>query len=123
MMLLDELLRLEETLLRLGPECDRARLESLLAADFVEFGASGRVWSRSEILEELAGAGERTLTLTEAVCRPLGADAALLTYRIPGQRESLRSSLWARRDGRWQMFFHQGTLVPANKTATSAPVS
>jgi hypothetical protein len=112
MTLLDELVRLEETLLRLGPACDRACIESLLAADFVEFGASGRVWDRAAILEELELPRERSFTLTDAACRPLGADAALLTYRIPGRRESLRSSLWARRDGRWQMLFHQGTLVP-----------
>jgi catechol 2,3-dioxygenase-like lactoylglutathione lyase family enzyme len=29
--------------------------------------------------------------------------------------ESLRSSLWVMRDGRWQMLFHQGTTIPGAK--------
>jgi hypothetical protein len=87
-------------------------MEALLADDFVEFGASGRVWTRAAILDELERCGERSYEMSDVACQTLAEDAALLTYRIPGNRESLRSSLWVRRDGRWQVLFHQGTLVP-----------
>jgi hypothetical protein len=110
--LLMELLVLERRLLRLGPTCPRECVEALLAADFSEFGASGRVWTRAAILEELEQCGERSDEVRDVICRRLGDDAALLTYRIPAPRESLRSSIWVQRDGRWQMLFHQGTLVP-----------
>jgi ribonuclease HI len=36
----------------------------------------------------------------------------LATYRATsGQRTSLRSSLWRRDGGTWQLVFHQGTLA------------
>jgi hypothetical protein len=110
--LLQEILPLEEALLRLGPACDRACLESLLAIDFREFGASGRVWTRELILAELDGHPERIFAIEEALCQQVAEDAALLTYRVSlGGRVSLRSSLWVRRDGRWQLLFHQGTVA------------
>jgi hypothetical protein len=107
-----ELLANERLLLRLGPACPQDCVERLLAAEFVEFGASGRVWTRAAMLEELQLCGERALELSDADCQSLGPDAVLLTYRIAGERESLRSSVWVRREGRWQLIFHQGTLVP-----------
>jgi glyoxylase I family protein len=46
----------------------------------------------------------------------MAPDVALVTYRahrvaIPGRpaADSLRSSLWRLRRGRWRMAFHQGT--------------
>jgi hypothetical protein len=49
--------------------------------------------------------------------RELAPGLALVTYRAiraaPGALavQSLRSSIWACRDGRWQMLFHQGTRI------------
>ncbi len=48
----------------------------------------------------------------------LSEDVMLATYYIEftdistsERKESLRSSIWKFRDGRWQMAFHQGTLI------------
>lgn len=112
MMLLEDLLPLEEQLLALGAACDRARVEALLAAEFREFGGSGRVLSRADVLAEIADAPSREYILCEAACTPLGSQHALLTYRVVVDgRESLRSSVWVRRDRGFQMLFHQGTRV------------
>jgi hypothetical protein len=53
----DSAANLEELLLKLEQRLmdsvflkDRARVSELLAEDFREFGSSGRVWSRDEIL-------------------------------------------------------------------------
>ncbi|MNR67917.1 hypothetical protein D3C85_1921600 [compost metagenome] len=43
---------------------------------------------------------------------PLSETAVLATYRILNEETggaTLRSSIWKLKDGRWQMFFHQGT--------------
>jgi hypothetical protein len=112
-----ELRELEESLLQPAVRRDREHLSALLAEEFREFGSSGRVFSRSEILEELESEPERELTLKDFACEAVGAEVVLVTYTsvrveagaMPG--EALRSSLWVRRAGRWQMLFHQGTRV------------
>lgn len=111
--LLQELLALEERLLALGQSCDPACVEALLAPGFIEFGASGRVWTRDAILKELRSVGVRSYTLSSAACGELCPGTALLTYRVTvNGRTSLRSSVWVRGTEGWQMVFHQGTPVP-----------
>jgi hypothetical protein len=95
---------------------DRARVESLLAEDFQEFGASGRVWSRSHILDLLESEPARTITAHDLACHLVAEGVALITYRAvsidPRTSEplaTLRSSLWICGDGEWKMRFHQGT--------------
>lgn len=115
----DDLARHLEELERslLSPNIRRSpeTLERLLAQEFVEFGSSGRCLTRSEIIRELASELPATYSVSEFVVRFATAEAAIVTYRLTttGQagrtRESLRSSFWGRRDGRWQIVFHQGT--------------
>jgi hypothetical protein len=123
MELLEELLPLEEQLLAFGVACDRACAEALLAEEFREFGGSGRVLSRAVVMTEIGDAPERSHALSEAACTPLGAEHALLTYRVVVDgRESIRGSLWVRRNGRWQMLFHQGTRVPVDSDVPALPL-
>ncbi len=109
---------LEETLLDPAVRRDPARVGALLAEDFVEFGSSGRIWSRAAILELLKheeGYAEAPL-VREFTCRPLALGVVLATYRAVrlddggGQsRETLRSSIWSNGSSGWKMRFHQGT--------------
>lgn len=110
------LFSLELALLDLAIRRDRARVEQLLADDFQEFGASGRVWSRVQILKLLESEPPRQIATRELACHPIAEDVALVTYRAvsadPQTHETLttmRSSLWVRVDGQWKMRFHQGT--------------
>lgn len=109
---------LERMLLDPAVRSDPARVSALLADDFVEFGASGRVWSRDEILAELAAKGESWTppSVEDFACRLVSESAALVTYRAvrldaatESRSVSLRSSLWIRESGSWKMCFHQGT--------------
>ncbi|MGY1712758.1 DUF4440 domain-containing protein [Geodermatophilus sp. SYSU D00758] len=104
---------LERLLLRPDARADRQRVAALLHPDFREFGASGRVWDREAIVRALAAdpAVQGTAEAFEAV--RLAEDVVLLTYRVTGDRGSLRSSLWVR-DGAagWRLRFHQGTPTP-----------
>jgi hypothetical protein len=113
-----ELLRaLEEKLLRPEIRGDVAALDELLADDFIEFGASGRRYTKAEIIAALPHEPPVERTTSDYATRELGAGVALVTYNVvrhtPGEpsMRSLRSSIWVHRDGRWQMVFHQGTLT------------
>ena len=110
------LIRCERALLDPVVRSDRAQVQALLAEDFQEFGSSGRVWDRSTIVDLLAGEVYTPPTAEEMHCAHITGDVALVTYRAvridsnSGTRtESLRSSLWMRKSGRWRMRFHQGT--------------
>lgn len=110
-----ELERLELLLMDPAVRRDRERVGALLTSDFVEFGSSGRVWTRDSTLELLA-VGTFTAPQVEGLAfRVLGRDVVLVTYRtlradgMGGQTVTLRSSIWTRALGSWRICFHQGT--------------
>ena len=106
---------LEESLLR--PDVRKSpTLVDLLADEFIEFGSSGRIYTKAELVATLQAESSASQTVSDFRVTQLGPDAALLTYRIHLHREppvhTLRSSVWQRCRGRWQMVFHQGTVTP-----------
>lgn len=112
----EELRELEERLLQ--PDFRRSRLavSALLADDFVEYGSSGRIFDKEQILDLLGTEPEQPTALADFDARAMSPDVVLVTYRCirpdgPPERGAafLRSSLLVRREGRWQMVFHQGT--------------
>jgi|SRR5215207_4390391 len=109
----DRVVALERSLLTRAVRRDRARLERLLHPDFVEIGASGRRWSRAEMLDALPD--EPSLDDVEAfdlVAQQLAPDVVLVTYSTRRATTSVhRSSIWVRRDGAWVVRFHQGTVA------------
>jgi hypothetical protein len=112
-----QLRRLEQSLLDSAVRRDGERLRELLAEDFLEFGSSGRVWTRKSIIDLLATElNFLPPAIEEFQCTFLSEKVALVTYRTArtdaktGERLcSLRSSVWTRQDGEWKMRFHQGT--------------
>jgi len=112
-----QLRKLEESLLDTTVRRDRKKMRSMLAENFVEFGSSGRVWTRSSIIDLLS---QETAFIPPAIedfhCAFLTDDVTLVTYRtVRTDREtgevlvSLRSSIWTNERGAWRMRFHQGT--------------
>jgi len=110
---------LEESLLH--PDVRKsAQLVALLADDFVEFGSSGKVYSRADLVALLQAESPSVQTTSDFRAIRLGPDAALLTYRIHLHGDppvhTLRSSVWRRERGAWRMVFHQGTRTAAPST-------
>jgi hypothetical protein len=108
----------EEALLDPVVRRDRARVAALLAGDFLEFGSSGRVWSREEILELLAIEDYQPRAIEDFNCNGIAEGVVLITYRTvrtdpdSGQNSTaLRSSIWIEEAGEWRMRLHQGTKV------------
>jgi hypothetical protein len=108
---------LEERLLR--PEVRRSPrlLDELLADEFVEFASDGTAYDKREVIEALQSERSLQRSLTDFQLIALSEGIVLSTYRSsrhgPSPQEgvdSLRSSIWKQRDGRWQLIFHQGTV-------------
>lgn len=109
-----ELQRLEEDLWRPEIRFDSAQMARVMAPDFFEYGRSGRVYSREDILAAQPEHFEAQLPLRDFDARLLGPDVAQLTYnsivRYDGEwMSSRRSSIWTRSSGSWRLRFHQGT--------------
>jgi len=95
----------------------RADWERMTTEDFWEVGASGRVYDRAFVLDEL----ERRQTVhapdiwktSGFQCRPLGPDFYLLTYNLVqnNERRTRRSTIWQLSPVGWKIVFHQGTIV------------
>ncbi len=106
--------QLEERLLE--PREPLAALEELLAAEFIEFGSSGRVYDRRQAVAALQKPPTTGRFLADFKTEQLAPGVILATYRAIREGtagkpsvHSLRSSIWKQIDGRWQMVFHQGT--------------
>lgn len=110
-LLKEHLYQLEERLLKSEVRTSPEELSLLLKDDFFEFGSSGNIWSKNDFLGQ-EGAGAVKVTLSQFDMHPLSEDTVLTTYRIFDEdkvEHTLRSSIWKCTNGRWQMFFHQGT--------------
>jgi glyoxylase I family protein len=110
-----ELKGLEESLL--VPDIRKStQLVELLADAFIEFGSSGRVYTKDDLVAVLQAESPVVQTTSDFQVMTLAPDVALLTYRIRRHSEpvvdTLRSSLWRRSNGKWQMVFHQATVTP-----------
>jgi hypothetical protein len=96
----------------------RAGYENMTTVDFWEVGASGRRYSREEVLAELDRRRENPpVDLWETTgfhCRELAKDVFLLTYTLlqDNQRKTRRATIWQRTQEGWKIVFHQGTIVP-----------
>ncbi|MFE6222890.1 MULTISPECIES: DUF4440 domain-containing protein [unclassified Streptomyces] len=105
---------LHDPAVRMSP----AQGEELLDPAFTEVGASGRLWTRADMLAALAGlhGGEDgpPIVATAFAGTVLAPGLVHLTYEtaIDGRR-ARRSSVW-RRDatGSLRLFYHQATPVP-----------
>ena len=115
----EELVRLELSIQQQPPGDEALVAQHLLRDDFFEFGSSGRIIDKQMVVEylttdvvDMASGDFRLDVLADGV--------ALLTYRSVKRfgatlppLYSNRSSIWLHTNGRWTMFFHQGTPTKA----------
>jgi len=85
----------------------RADFERMTAKDFWETGASGAIYSRQFVLDELEerlSSPHRDVWETSGFqCRELSADTFLLTYTLLQNHTRLtrRATLWRKTEGGW----------------------
>lgn len=118
MVSLEQLLQDLETKL-MDPEVRRSeKAAEFIADDFMEFAGNGRVFNKSDALAMMKRHVVRTMAIEEFNVRELAPNVVLVTYRVRSQgfggtpgRISVRSSIWVQRGGKWQVTFHQATLI------------
>lgn len=105
---LEHIITLESRLLAPHTRRDPTQFASLLDPDFWEIGASGRLYSRAEVLAVLASHPEPRGRASDMAARRISDDVVLVTYSAADSR---RSSLWVHGVDGWRVLFHQGTLT------------
>jgi hypothetical protein len=113
----EHLFALEQELLTNSTRRSRNRLEQLLAPEFFEFGSSGNVWSRKDILERLPNEPATEVTASNFMAYGISADAVLVTYQTTCVEpdgslvKALRSSIWKSNRSAWQNVFPSGNQI------------
>jgi hypothetical protein len=120
-----EIIRLEEAMWREATRFDLTFQEATFSDDFVEFGRSGRVYTRADIIRTDSHPILAKLPLANLHVNALDANTVLVTYDSEVVCAGLveharRSSIWSRTrspsQSAWVMRFHQGTpFFPAGE--------
>ncbi len=109
--------RLLQPEVRLSPDL----VADLLDDEFVEYGSSGKVYNKQQIIEflktDILEPPSRNF-ITDFKANELAPGIVLVTFCLVRQMglkdltlHSLRSSVWKKQNGEWKMVFHQGTLI------------
>ena len=102
----------------LNPVCriDPGRVATLLADDFVEIDASGRVCRRDDIVAALAAEpGMDGVTIGPMRGQPIADGLVVVRYTThhPGGPGTVhRTGWWRQTTNGWRCWFHQATVVP-----------
>jgi hypothetical protein len=106
----EEIRALELRLLDPAVRGSATELGCLLSDDFREFGSGGRVYAKEETIRLLVADTAVSQDFSDFAAAVVAPGVVLATYRSKG---AVRSSVWRFEDGRWRLYFHQGTHAPA----------
>ncbi len=113
---LEELIAREPIFHRPELGTTRADFDAMMADDFWEIGASGKIYERALVLNLLE---ERHRTPQKEDLQPscfrireLCENVYLLYYDLlQGERRTRRTTVWQRAGEDWKIVFHQGTMI------------
>lgn len=113
---LEELRLLEEGMWTYNLRSDAVWFDAHIHNDFVEVGRSGRRYTRDDFFPVRVESFEATLPLPCYEVRKLANGCGLTTYEsaakyVTGVERAHRASTWIYEDKRWQLLYHQGTIV------------
>ena len=107
---------LEELLLQPEIRKDATRLSELIADDFIEYGNSGHVYKKEDVLKLLPNEQAAKMKIEDFNARAISPEVVLLNYDLISydnrnrvMKRTSRSSIWRLTDGRWQIVYHRGT--------------
>ncbi len=109
--------KLETDLLKPEVRSSKEKLDELIAPDFIEYGSSGLVYDKNDILERLPNGDSPVYTLSDFEIFILSENVVQTRFKTDrvdkdgSTTSSFRSSLWRKENNKWQMFFHQGTVI------------
>ena len=102
-----------------GSTRDREALERLFADGYVWIQGNGRVITKAKHIDNIMGnASQFSLSLPPLEQLSVYGDVAVLRLtENRGQGDFFATTVFARRDGRWQFVHGQGTLLPPERKA------
>jgi len=105
--------KLEEKLLSQEIRSSREKLDILLDEHFLEYGSSGKIYTKDFILEKLPDSKFSLITIQDFSILEISKTFIQTRFiTIEENRTSLRSSIWKKYwDNDWKMIFHQWTLI------------
>ena len=112
----DEIRELEDQLATPSVRASAEALDRLISEQFTEFGSSGRVYTKADVIALSLAAPNVTIAISDFRVLAVTADVALATYRTD---RSVRSSLWRREGQAWRIVFHQGTPTIIDRASSS----
>jgi hypothetical protein len=109
-----EITRLEEAMWRGETRFNLMFQETRFAQDFFEFGRSGRVYHRQQVIFSETQEIAARFPLENLSIRLLDVNTVQVTYDSHVEYDGVveharRSSIWSRGEQGWVMRFHQGT--------------
>jgi hypothetical protein len=117
----EQLIAKERDIIAAQKRRDFSAVEAVLADGFHEIGNSGRLFSKSEIVNAMQEVQIVDYSVEQFRLLPIDDKCVILTYvatvrRIHQQQEhrnrAYRSSIWIERNGAWFVIFHQATPLP-----------
>lgn len=112
---IEELRILEESFWRSETRYDLVHQERYFSADCFEFGRSGRIYQRQDMIRTEVKPIKAKLPLQNFQVRSLDQNTVQVTYVSEAQFEQLeranRTSIWSKTEAGWKMRFHQGTAL------------
>lgn len=111
---IDMIIKREQQLLEPETRGSREELDNLIAEEFVEFSSSGFVCNKADILKDVSNYEPIEVKAACFEGKMISNNVVLVTYntwKSDIENCALRSSIWKLIDEKWQMIFHQGTLV------------
>ncbi len=114
--MLEFLLKLEMSLWIEETRNNKEFLDKILHIEFMEFGKSGKVFYKKDILEDTSTKINAVFPFDNLNVKNISENTYLITYVAKNKSndkviETNRSSIWIGDSENIQMIFHQGTLV------------
>ena len=114
------ILQLEKDLLKPEIRGSVEKTGELLSEGFIEFCSSGYEYhyKKGDSIDKPNNLEQINWKIIDFSIDQLSDDCILATYKLikdsnlnENKKYSLRSSIWKSFDGKWKMFFHQGTQM------------
>jgi hypothetical protein len=80
----DMLFEFEQRLAQVGRKLSAEDASSLIAEDFVEFGSSGKIWSKADIIAAMSEWSPIERIVEDFRVHELSASVCLVTYKVVG---------------------------------------
>ncbi|MBN1072089.1 DUF4440 domain-containing protein [Clostridium botulinum] len=116
----EQILEAETDLLKSEIRKSSEKINQILANDFIEFSSSGKeyYYKNGYVFQDEMDNTQFNWEIVNFRIKELSSDCILSMYKLIKHNEidenkkySLRRSIWKYTNGKWKMFFHQGTIT------------